>query len=328
MRWPVDTGHEAVALLAKQKGTSAGQRAVRSYCAYLLLGAVLTMSAGCPFIWPIAVTVTPCAGTIQVGETLPFSAARTGIGATTFEWSSSDPSVATVDANGVVTGVAVGVATITATGTNCGASDSAQVTVREQTAAHVTVTPETANVDVGQTTPLSAVSTDPLDGFTWFSSNETIATVDANGVVTGVAPGPVTIMATGTSSGLSDHAVVTVDRAAFAGTPVPERFKHLNLLLMPFHDASDGQETYCTDCHGDRKAEQAAFSDFAAFHSVMQGRFADGDTGCLRCHIKGTDVVYNTTSRLRQDTFDRAWCASPACHGSSGPLPFYMADQK
>lgn len=59
----------------------------------------------------------------------------------------------------------------------------------------VTVTPDTAEIYQGDTIDLSAV-TDP-DGLavTWNSENNAIATVDENGVVTGVAPGEVTITA-------------------------------------------------------------------------------------------------------------------------------------
>ena len=68
--------------------------------------------------------------------------------------------------------------------------------------ATVTVTPSSASVIAGFTTTLSASAVDASSNpvsttFTWSSSDNTIATVDANGVVTGVTPGgPVTITAT------------------------------------------------------------------------------------------------------------------------------------
>ena len=55
---------------------------------------------------------------VFVGDTLPLTATVFGVNAdSTVIWSSSNTSVATVDSNGVVTGVAVGTATITATST-------------------------------------------------------------------------------------------------------------------------------------------------------------------------------------------------------------------
>lgn len=80
--------------------------------------------------------------------------------------------------------------------------------------ASVSVAPATANVGVGLTVPLTATPQDaggnPLAGrvVTWSSSDPLIATVDATGVVTGVAAGVVTI--TATSEGQSGTAAVTV----------------------------------------------------------------------------------------------------------------------
>jgi beta-lactamase superfamily II metal-dependent hydrolase len=71
---------------------------------------------------PVTVTVSPSATTITTGGTYLFAAAATDSAGrstpTTFTWSSSNPSVATVDAQGRATGVAVGTATIRATAAN------------------------------------------------------------------------------------------------------------------------------------------------------------------------------------------------------------------
>src|SRR5207244_9939002 len=78
----------------------------------------------------------------------------------------------------------------------------------------VAVSPATANVFVGATTQLSAVTKDAagsvLSGrvISWTSSNAAIATVSAAGLVTGVAAGSVTI--TATSEGRSGTASVGV----------------------------------------------------------------------------------------------------------------------
>ncbi|MFE5339496.1 Ig-like domain-containing protein [Isoptericola sp. NPDC056578] len=82
---------------------------------------------------PDGLTLAPSEATIEPGETHPLApsftpadATRTGLG-----WTSSDESVATVDAKGVVRGVAAGTATITATSTVVpGLAASSTVTVR------------------------------------------------------------------------------------------------------------------------------------------------------------------------------------------------------
>lgn len=66
-----------------------------------------------------SVTVTPASATVVVGGTQTFTAAafdaaQQPISGVTFAWTSSDPTIATVNAGGVATGLAAGDATITA----------------------------------------------------------------------------------------------------------------------------------------------------------------------------------------------------------------------
>lgn len=61
------------------------------------------------------ISVTPATDSVAVGETVTLAAALTPTGATDHvTWESSDPTIATVDASGVVTGVSAGEVTITA----------------------------------------------------------------------------------------------------------------------------------------------------------------------------------------------------------------------
>lgn len=102
---------------------------------------------------------------VEVGSTLQLSATVTnGDGATT--WASDDEAVATVDASGLVSGVAVGSAEITAT--NNGVSDSITVNVEAAPAQAptVTITSPAGNIAVteGTTIVATATATDPVDG--------------------------------------------------------------------------------------------------------------------------------------------------------------------
>ena len=128
-------------------------------------------------------------------------------------WSSSAPTVATVDANGLVTAVTAG-GPVTITATSEGKSGTSSITVTLAPVNTVTVTPPTATLVLGVTptqqlsAELKDIANNVLSGrlVTWGSSNTAVATVDANGLVTAVAAGgPVTITATsetktGTSS--------------------------------------------------------------------------------------------------------------------------------
>lgn len=116
-------------------------------------------------------------------------------------WKSSNTSVATVDANGKVTAVNFGDATITATttdGSNLSASCKIRVTALAES---ITLNKTSASLKVTETIQLTATvspSTATNKAVTWKSSNESIATVDANGKVTAVSVGEATITATTT----------------------------------------------------------------------------------------------------------------------------------
>ena len=91
----------------------------------------------------------------------------------------------------------------------------------------VAVSPSTPGVTVGATTPLAASARDQdgnalagVAAATWTSSNTAVATVDASGVVTGVAAGTATITASMVSGGLTKTgtATLTVTAAPSVGS--------------------------------------------------------------------------------------------------------------
>ncbi|MGE5230813.1 MAG: Ig-like domain-containing protein [Deltaproteobacteria bacterium] len=181
-----------------------------------------------PNLIPVAsVTVEPPNPVVGVGAQAPLTpvpkdAAGNTLTNRVFTWATSDPAVATVDGQGVVTGVAAGTAQITATAE--GKSGSVTLTVSTTAVASVTVTPPSASVNTGATTTLAGAAFDaggaPLPGrvFAWSSANAGIAAVTSLGVVHGIAPGTATI--TGTSEGKSATATVTVVLAPVASVTV------------------------------------------------------------------------------------------------------------
>lgn len=78
------------------------------------------------------------------------------------------------------------------------------------------ISPNPANVEVQKTVQLTLT---PAATATWKSANESIATVDANGLVTGVAKGQTTV--TATIGDISTSAVINVTEGA-GPTPDPE----------------------------------------------------------------------------------------------------------
>ena len=126
-------------------------------------------------------------------------------------WSSSDETVATVDANGKVTAVKGGTATITATAWN-GVKATCEVFVPIHLEG-ITLDKTTAEIHKGESITLNitynpANTTDDKT-VTWKSSDASVATVDANGKVTAVNVG--TAVITATVGNYSAECTVTVD---------------------------------------------------------------------------------------------------------------------
>ena len=142
---------------------------------------------------PVTVTISQETASIEVGSTVTLTATASDESAIT--WSSSDTGVATVS-GGVVTGVSAGTATITATSGDAKATCTVTVTKTEDPTEEVaiTISQETASVEVGSTITLTATTSDGSE-VSWRSNKAGIATVE-NGVVTGVSAGTATIMAT------------------------------------------------------------------------------------------------------------------------------------
>ena len=127
-------------------------------------------------------------------------------------WESSDKSVATVDQSGIVTSKSVGKTTITCTSEDGGIVATCVVTVLIQTTG-VSLNYTTAKIWKDKTitlvptiTPENATN----KNVTWTSSDNSVAQVDENGVVTGVAGGTCTITCTTDNSSRTAKCTVTV----------------------------------------------------------------------------------------------------------------------
>ena len=194
--------------------------------------ATITASAG-PASGSAVVTVTQSVASVEVspsvdeltalGQTVQLTAEAFdenghAVAGAEFSWESSDAAVATVDASGLVTGVAAGTATITASAGE--ASGSAVVTVMRSVAS-VEVSPSAQTIGLGSTLQLTAEAFDEngeaVAGveFSWESSDAAVGTVDAGGLVTGVAEGTATITASaGSAQGTAEITVTNPERAA------------------------------------------------------------------------------------------------------------------
>ena len=140
-------------------------------------------------------------------------------------WKSSNAAIASVDANGKVTGVKAGEATITVTTEDGGKTATCKVTVsdKEIKVTGVKLNKSETSLLVGGNETLTATVL-PEDAtnqnVTWKSDKPEIASVDANGKVTGVAAGETTITVTTEDGGKTATCKVTVKAAAVAVTGV------------------------------------------------------------------------------------------------------------
>ena len=130
--------------------------------------------------------------TIEVSLT-PSSATNLNV-----TWKSSNTKVATVSKSGEVTGIVGGTAIITCTTADGGFTSSCVVTVKESVTT-IKLDYENYNLGVDKTFKLTATVTNETatnQEVMWTSSNESIATVNQKGRVTGIKKGYVTITAT------------------------------------------------------------------------------------------------------------------------------------
>lgn len=154
---------------------------------------------------------------LRTGETQRLSVLASpegGIVHNSWTWTSSNPCVASVRADGLVTALGGGTCTITATAQDgSGVSVSCSVSV-VQLVTSITLSESALTLDVNQTHLLSAIVA-PEDAFdasiTWESSDETVAKVSRSGYVNAVGYGTAIITASAQDgSGVKAECQVTV----------------------------------------------------------------------------------------------------------------------
>lgn len=166
-----------------------------------------------------AIAISPTTATLAKGLTLQLTATGTFSGGpqnvtSSASWSSSNPSVLTVSASGLVTAVTQGTATI---GVFDGSvNQTLSMTITNPIVSSIAVTGPSSSVAVGLTLQLTATATytdgtiAKLTTATWQSSNSAIASVAAGGLVTGKQAGTATITATDSVTGVSGKFQLTV----------------------------------------------------------------------------------------------------------------------
>lgn len=160
------------------------------------------------------VTFTDSRTRMKIGEEYSFTAQTEPLGTSDGEivWTSNAPSVATVNNQGLVKAIAKGNAKITATAKDNNIASSVDVNVY-QPVTEITLDKKDVTINAGETTKLvsSVLPTDADDlSVSWYSSDEDVATVSENGLITAKKAGKTEVYAVTNDEGLKASCNVTV----------------------------------------------------------------------------------------------------------------------
>jgi serine/threonine protein kinase/alpha-tubulin suppressor-like RCC1 family protein len=153
---------------------------------------------------PVASVDIPPATSVPLGDTAVLTAAPKDdhgntLSGHTMTWSSSDRRIVAVSPSGTLSALRLGTAVITVAVE--GKRATTRVSVTPPAVAIVVISPPTASLQIGGHLRLDVAARDAHDrpiagrGVTWRSSDETIATVSAQGAVTALRAGHATITA-------------------------------------------------------------------------------------------------------------------------------------
>lgn len=149
---------------------------------------------------PTSFSITPATATISTGESISLSPSFTPSSSwAELKWSSADTSIATVDENGKVTGISAGKTKIkaqTAAGT---LSAEAEITVTQKFENFSLPSSATINLGFTYTIAPTIIPAGTTDDLKWSSSDTSVATVSATGVITAKSEGQCKITATSKS---------------------------------------------------------------------------------------------------------------------------------
>nr|NIW47304.1 hypothetical protein [Gammaproteobacteria bacterium] len=185
-----------------------------------------------------SIAIAPASSAISQGSTTTLNATATYSDGTSADissqvsWASSNSGVASIDGLGVVTGVAEGTADITAS-LNGITSSVSSITVNVATLSSIEITPASATSTTSGTTTFSATgiysdgSAGDISGSViWHSSDIAVATINANGIATGLDIGTTSISAD--LNGItSNSATLTIPDGVWS-TKAPLRYQRDN----------------------------------------------------------------------------------------------------
>ena len=228
-----------------------------------------------------ALGVAPASATLAVGATMNFTATQTLSDLTSQNltasvgWTSSDPTVASIDNNGALTALKVGVTTITATSGSFTATSV--VTVNNVSLQSIYLLPGSGSIAAGESQQFSAYGVysdnsqqDLTNLAAWTSSNTSVATVQS-GLAQSVASGTSNISAT--FNGMSAQGTLQVTSANLSSITISP--------YMPTIPAGGAQQLTATGIFSDGTSQDltsgvAWGSDNSAVATISNSGVASG----------------------------------------------------
>ena len=295
------------------------------------------------------VSVSPSGASVVAGKTQQYTATgsysdNSTKALLTADWTTSDSSVATIDATGLLTGVKQGSVMVSAkSGTITG---STSATIGAAQLVSIAVSPQSSSLRINNEEQFVATgtftdgTTQPLSGVTWSSSATNFATIDTTGLAVGISPGVSTIQAaSGKISGSTNLTVFTPSAPPF------------NFVAGQTFNSGDtsAMGVVLADYDGDGKIDIAVSNTnaktIAVFLNDGTGHFGSAITTTVTTPatlglIAGgdfnedgkADLVLGTISggdqvnRILLGNGDGTFAVQPAIHNSFGFLSIAVAD--
>ena len=162
---------------------------------------------------------------VNESKQLPMEVTPEGVDLSSLIWSATPAGIVTIDGHGSVTGVSPGTATISVLSVDNKVSSSIKVTCKAVALNGLTISAPAPNVNVGEELSLSVTyepeNTSYKDVF-WVSEDEDIATIDEDGILTGIIPGTVTIYATSKDKTIKSNNLTIEVTIPVAGVVIEE----------------------------------------------------------------------------------------------------------
>ena len=163
----------------------------------------------------VSLNITDIPSGFHVGETYKITAASN----VPFTWESADDSIVTIEQNGVMTGHKIGETYVTAR-TEYGTYASCRVVISAP-ALSLNITDIPSGFNIGETYKITAYSNLPI---VWASQDDSIVTIEQNGVMTAHKAGETTVSASDGYSTVSCRVVVTGPSVSLNITDIPSGF--------------------------------------------------------------------------------------------------------